>query len=294
MIQLKDIIVQYRKERRDIDYVISRFMKDSENYDEYYNRYEKYIELKNLISEIVVDRKKLNTYLRSLSFDEAIRVIHYLNNQGVRMYRLNHYNDFILESFGILKIKDKNLIEFHRSIERIRNMEDFEPPEIDSIGKHNSLFYHTILPGNLNVLDRLIDRENNYYHHGLSMNYYLWHHNMIDRFIDSLSFQSLVIPQYTYVNDEDYDLIHVVCLDDILYLDPHRMLVNVIDEHRDRFMRFTPDSIFHRDLKDLLKEILNIKTLIVFGKIDEPVYIYKSSIQTLAKIGVDTVEFERF
>lgn len=294
MITLRDIIIQYKREQRDIEYVISRFMKRSEYYDEYYKKYEEYIELKDIIAGVIGDRKRLNSYLRSLSFDEAIKIIHYLNNQSIRMYRLNHYNDFILESYGILKMKDKNLIEFHRSIQRIREMEDFEPPEIDSIGKHSSLFYYAILAGNLDVLDRLIDRENNYYHHGLSMNYYLWHHNMIDRFIDSLSFQSLMIPQYTYINDEEYDLIHVVCLDDILYLDPDRILVNVIEEYRDRFMRFTPESILHRDTRDLIRAFNSIKTLIVFGKIDQPVDIYRSTIQTLSKMGINTTSFERF
>ncbi|MEM0455960.1 MAG: hypothetical protein QXL02_01860 [Candidatus Anstonellales archaeon] len=293
MTTFKEILNAYKKEGKSTEYVIEKLLKNSDKYEIYLSKHEQILNLQNNLPNIISSRKNLNSYLRSLSFEDMIKITHYLGlKHNVRFYRLNHYNDFVLEGFGLLKIRDNNLINFHRAIDRIARHEDFEPPEIDSIGKHNSLFYHAIKYGNMYVLDRLIARENNYYHHGLSMNYYLWEHGLLDRFMDSLKFQSVYSPQFSYVNDETYSIIHVICLDDILYLDIDRLLINRISQdYLHRFIRFSPSEILKRDRDLLIDAIERIKLLVVMGS-EDGFQIYKNILSYSSSLELDQKVFE--
>ncbi len=296
MIELKTLIKAYRKEQNSIEEVFEKLLPESPFYDIYYDKYNTYLYLEENIENILSSRKNLNNYIRSLSFQDTVKFVYYVTNNypEVRFYRTNHHNDFVLESFGLLRIKDKNLLEYYISIDKIKNMEYFDPPEIDSIGKYSSLAYYALLYNNFDVLDLLLERTNQYYHAGIGINYYLWNQGEHDRFIDSLSTQSILIPQYSYVSDTNFDLISMVCLDDIFYISPDKILYNVLPAYlRERYLKFSSDQVLETDVADIINNLEQIKYMIVFGKL-EYISIFKSIISLLDDIGVDIIELEKF
>lgn len=296
MIELDRLVKAYRKEQYSIDEVFEKILPESPFYDIYYNKYQQYLYFEQNIEDIISSRKNLNRYIRSLSFQEAVKFVYYITNNypEVRFYRTNHLNDFVLESFGLIKLKDKNLIEYQTSIERIMKLEYFDPPEIDSIGKYSSLPYYALIYNNLDILDLLLERANQYYHSGIAINYYLWEYGLRDRFIDSLAFQSILIPQYSYLSDNQFDLIAMVCLDDILYILPDKILYNILPSYlRDKYLRFSSSEILQKDIADIINDLEQIKYIIAFGRL-EFINIFKSTISLLKEVGIDTEELEKF
>lgn len=296
MISLKKIIDIYKKERKSIEYVFEVFLKDSEYYEFYYNKYISYLDIKNRIEDIISSRKSLNSYIRSLSFEQTVGFVYYILNTypNIKFYRTNHHNDFVLEAFGLIKLRDKNLINYFEAIKKIQNLEDFDPPEIDNIGKYNSLPYYCIIYSNDFILSNFIDRENSYYHSGVSLNYYLWEEGKYDYFIDNLNNQSILAPQYNYVKDDEFDLIYYICLDNILLINPEKILINNLKEdYISRFLRFSPNEIIQRDIAEILNSLEQLKLLILFNKLDL-IPIYNSTLNLLDRIGFDIEKVKYF
>ncbi|MEM0383018.1 MAG: hypothetical protein QXD88_01940, partial [Candidatus Anstonellales archaeon] len=70
MTTFKEILNAYKKEGKSTEYVIEKLLKNSDKYEIYLSKHEQILNLQNNLPNIISSRKNLNSYLRSLSFED--------------------------------------------------------------------------------------------------------------------------------------------------------------------------------------------------------------------------------